>query len=590
MAGGILLSPPSGELAMSIRSPACSVLAAFFMTVALAAFGQESSGRKYALLIGVQEYDKNELRDLQYAEKDVTDLADVLRQAGYKKVTLMTRPVGSRELRYLPLAANIRKELDGFLDGKTRDDTVIVAFAGHGIQFKKDDMPYFCPADARLADRTTLISLGEVYKALEQSQAGVKLLLVDACRNKPRSDFSRARAEVDLESVTRPEGLQPPSGVAALFASSEGQEAYESPTLKHGVFFHFVIEGFKGKAANPKGLVTLDRLRSHVREHVYDYVWDEFRRKQMPASRGKDEGIIPLAQVASLLSAREITNTIGMKLVKIPAGRFTMGSPANEQGRNDDEGPAHEVEITRPFYMGAHEVRVQDFAAFVRGEGYRTEAEKASVGASGYNSDTRWYDLFNRKYSWRNPGFTQEPTHPVVNVTWNDAVAFCRWLSAKEGKTYDLPTEAEWEYACRAGTTTRFHSGDSAASLERVCNLTDQSLKPLLDANYSTKMEFAPWNDGYPFTAPVGSFQPNNFGLYDMQGNVGEWCKDWYAKQYYAASVKNDPQGPYSGKYRVSRGGAWNNDARLCRSAWRCPSDPGYRDCYLGFRAVLRVP
>src|SRR5262249_10455549 len=138
------------------------------------------------------------------------------------------------------------------------------------------------------------------------------------------------------------------------------------------------------------------------------------------------------------------------------------------------------------------------------------------------------------RYSWRNPGFAQTDEHPVVNVSWNDAQAFCDWLSQKEGKKYRLPTEAEWEYGCRANTRTRFHGGDEDGTLWQVANAMDRSLGAQWSYNklknkevqrrLSDWFESVTWDDGYPFTAPVGRFRPNAFGLYDMHGNVWEWC------------------------------------------------------------------
>jgi formylglycine-generating enzyme required for sulfatase activity len=163
-------------------------------------------------------------------------------------------------------------------------------------------------------------------------------------------------------------------------------------------------------------------------------------------------------------------------------------------------------------------------------------------------------------------------------------------LSKKEGKTYDLPAEAEWEYACRAGTSTRFHCGDGDASLEGFCNRFDLTLKPLLDPEKTKNYDFAPWRDGYAFTAPAGSFKPNSFGLHDMHGNVWEWCKDWYKKDYYAEGPASDPQGPATGTSRVLRGGSFFSFARDCRSAFRSLDEPGWRDYSNGFRVVCRVP
>ena len=141
----------------------------------------------------------------------------------------------------------------------------------------------------------------------------------------------------------------------------------------------------------------------------------------------------------------------------------------------------------------------------------------------------------------------------MVNVSWNDAVAFCKWLSRKEGKTYRLPTEAEWEYACRAGTTTRYYSGDDPETLAKVGNVADAAVKAKFpDWKFTIKA-----NDGYVFTAPVGKFKPNAFGLYDMHGNAWQWCADWYGPEYYAKSLADDPTGPASGNGRVLRGGSW---------------------------------
>ena len=128
----------------------------------------------------------------------------------------------------------------------------------------------------------------------------------------------------------------------------------------------------------------------------------------------------------------------------------------------------------------------------------------------------------------------------MVNVSWNDAVAFCKWLSKKEGKTYRLPTEAEWEYACRAGTTTRYYSGDDPETLAKVGNVADAAFKAKFpDWEYTIKA-----NDGYVFTAPVGKFKPNAFGLYDMHGNAWQWCADWYGEEYYAHVARRRPNWP----------------------------------------------
>ncbi len=291
--------------------------------------------------------------------------------------------------------------------------------------------------------------------------------------------------------------------------------------------------------------------------------------------------------------AKEITSSIGMKLKLIQAGEFMMGAPDGEEGRDDDEGQVHRVHITKSFYLGVYEVTVGQFGRFVKDTGYRTDAQKGGKGGWGVNE--RGVTGQKPEYTWKNPGFAQTDDHPVVNVSWNDAVGFCRWLSKKEGKTYRLPTEAEWEYACRGGTTTRFFHGDDPEGLVRMGNVADGT----------AKAKFPDWKwaisgkDGYVFTAPVGRYRANSFGLYDMHGNVFEWCSDRYPWQRkpvddelaesHGTSPVDDPQGPEVGSNRVGRGGSWNYGAAGCRSAYRSHDSPDARCHNLGFRVALSL-
>ncbi len=290
----------------------------------------------------------------------------------------------------------------------------------------------------------------------------------------------------------------------------------------------------------------------------------------------------------------EISNSIGVRLVRIPAGEFMMGSGESAEqivktfsAHNrrpqefKDEYPRHRVRITRPFYLGKYEASVGNFRRFVQDTGYRTEAEKDGQGGWGYNRAIGKCEGRRPQYNWRNPGFPQNDDHPVLNVTWNDAVAFCRWLSRKEGKTYRLPTEAEWEYACRAGTTTRYYNGDDPNALSKVAKTTDPKGRSSFPAVQNLLI---PKEDQGRFTAPVGSLPPNRFGLHDMLGNAWEWCSDWYGEDYYARSPLDDPQGPDSGDRRVRRGGAWNSFPLWARASFRNWNKPDSRCVNLGFR------
>ena len=271
----------------------------------------------------------------------------------------------------------------------------------------------------------------------------------------------------------------------------------------------------------------------------------------------------------------DLTNSIGMKFVRIEPGEFLMGSPAGEEGRGPYEGAdetQHRVRISKPFMMGAHEVTRGQFGAFVDASGHQTEAEKNgwAIAWNGAKLDHM------KGASWRKHWFEQDDNHPVVCVGWNDVQAFAQWLAKKEGKAYRLPTEAQWEYACRAGTNTPFHTGPTIS--------TEQ-------ANYDGNYTYGQGRKGVyrEKTTSVGSFPANPWGLFDMHGNVWEWCNDWYGQ--YPTGEVTDPAGverPQKDSWRVLRGGSWRSPPRHCRAACRSRNSPVIRllNC-LGFRLAL---
>jgi formylglycine-generating enzyme required for sulfatase activity len=253
--------------------------------------------------------------------------------------------------------------------------------------------------------------------------------------------------------------------------------------------------------------------------------------------------------IAGSVAGRPDQSAIDM--VNIPGGVFEMGSAT---GR-DDEKPVHSVRIGA-FSLSRMAVTVGQFRAFVDASGYRTEAERSRgcVVFTGRGWETR------RGVDWRNPGFSQGDDHPVICVSWDDAQAFMRWLTARTGQRYRLPTEAEWEYAARGG-----QSGYCDGDLDSVG-----------------------WYEGNSSGSahPVGRKRPNAYGLYDMIGNVWEWCSDWYGG--YPSSPQTNPTGPTSGSSRVNRGGAWYGAARAC---WhRGKNTPDDRGNGLGFRLATDAP
>ena len=293
-------------------------------------------------------------------------------------------------------------------------------------------------------------------------------------------------------------------------------------------------------------------------------------------------------------------NSIGMEFVYIERGKFMMGSAesADELAKKYElpkelfEGEKqHEVELTKGFYMQTTEVTVGQFRKFVEAEKYKTEAEKG---------DGAWIikdrePVKDKEGNWRNPGFKQDDNHPVTCVSWNDAKAFCKWLNdnEKDGKgTYRLPTEAEWEYACRAGGKGVFQWGDNPDDGKGWCNVADLNFMGEFfkgEDLESCKELYFNFEDGYVYTSPVGKFKANTWGLYDMTGNVTEWCEDWHEEGFYdRAEAKKDPLNETFGdeECRVVRGGSYGDAPVYCRSAYRNSSEPSNRYHNVGFRVV----
>ncbi len=252
-------------------------------------------------------------------------------------------------------------------------------------------------------------------------------------------------------------------------------------------------------------------------------------------------GMIQLGCQTYAQSPKTITNSIGMKLVLIPKGTFMMGSPIEEEGAENDE-EQHQVTIGKDYYLGVTEV---------------TQGQYEKV--MGTNPS-----YFQKRVIRK----SDSSMYPVEQVSWEDAVEFCKKLSdlpeeKKAGRVYRLPTEAEWEYACRAGSKAAYSFG----------------------ANSKTLGDYAWFGENSGGQNLVGEKKANAWGLYDMHGNVWEWCSDWYG--VYPKGSVSDPSGPSEGSVRVNRGGSWFNVAAFCRSAYRYRNAPSYRSLNVGFRVAL---
>ena len=262
------------------------------------------------------------------------------------------------------------------------------------------------------------------------------------------------------------------------------------------------------------------------------------------------------------------------RMALIPAGTFQMGSDDGEA----NEKPMHTVAVSS-FYLSKYEVTVAEFRVFIEASAYRTDAEKE--GSSYGYEGTEWKQITGRNWRHDPEGKLGQDNHPVINVSWNDAQAYIQWLGQKNGHTYRLPTEAEWEYAAGNGSRhTKYSWGNSDVAGRKGGNVADETGKK----SFSDWTIFDGYTDGFVFTAPVGSFDPNDFGLFDITGNVWEWCSDWYNADYYKSSPSKNPAGASSGSARVFRGGSWYDYPQVCRVAFRNGLTPGDRGSFLGFR------
>ncbi len=318
-------------------------------------------------------------------------------------------------------------------------------------------------------------------------------------------------------------------------------------------------------------LVFADWLDEHGQPDRAEFIrvqcelarWVPDRNRRTQLQQRQQELLAPHSRVARWLARvvwREpgrppcLFNSFGMQFALIPAGTFLVGAPPDEQGHFPNETPRHEVTLTRPFHLGVYPVTQRDYAT-VMGTNPSHFTEPNGGG----------------------------PNHPVEEVSWDEAVEFCERLSAlpeerKAGRVYRLPTEAEWEHACRAGTSTAFSWGPTACSTQ---------------ANFSGNNPYGGGARG-PYlerTSSVGSYSPNAFGLYDLHGNVWEWCADRYAADYYHDSPPANPPGPAEGDTHVLRGGSWYIVGRGCRCAERCYTGeaPTTRTGSVGFRVAMTV-
>jgi formylglycine-generating enzyme required for sulfatase activity len=558
-------------------------------------YAEEAPPLRFALVIGNGDY--RYVDNLPNTANDASDMAEKLSSLGYR-VDLqlnsdfggMTRAIGA----WIRLLSADRSS-EGFF-----------WYAGHGVQVAGEN--YLLPVDINAEDEAGIVfgayPLGRLLLSLEQT-AGNKLNLVvlDACRDNPFKNLAGGSRGLSRGFVTVE---HPPQDIFIMFSTAPGTTAADGEDTRNSPFTEAFLKYIDSGEILPvmAGLITRETMRltggkqrpyqngSIVSELYYSIAPGTGSASGAPGS-GVPDGPGNGAPGTPRPVARDIGGTPqnapvapAPDMAALPGGTFNMGSPEMELDRVGFRERRHEVRVDG-FYLGVRELTLGEFRRFAGETGYRTTAEQAG-GAFAYNEAGGEWE-FRADADWRRPGFRQGEDHPVVNVSWFDAVAYCNWLSEKEGRKpayaisgedvrwdrsadgYRLPTEAEWEYACRAETTAPFSTGERISTAQ---------------ANYNGNFPYNYGNRGLfrKATLPAASFRPNPWGLYDMHGNVWEWCWDFYGLTDGGTETLENPAGPETGAHRVNRGGGWDSPAKDLRSAARSSDFPETAGSSAGFR------
>ena len=579
------------------------------------------AANRRALVIGNSNYDIQGGR-LPNAAGDAIDIADALGTAGFE-VTLKT------DIQTLETFEQVTDAFIGQLSGR---EIALFYYSGHGIQMEGKN--YLIPTQEGIQSgyqvKHRALDVSYLIDGMTEKHPGLSLVVLDACRNNPFPKAGKGGADKGLGRMDAPndmiiayatapnqtaddgEGKHSPYAQALLdelkasarapipqffnqvgVRVSEKSEGKQSPRIESSPLHHnYCFSACSNQTVSASiGEITQPKSDPQSAENIY---WQSIQNKTQAAyfesylNRYPQGQYVELARLkleelrqvkvepapepvaVAAVVTREASDTSGIEMVNIPGGRFRMGASSAEAGSQADERPVHEVEV-KGFKLGKYEVTREQFASF--------------VDATGYNAGSSCLTYENGKgeersgRNWQNPGNSQEPRHPVVCVNLQDAEAYIRWLNQQTGKRYRLPTEAEWEYAARGGSETARYWGESAESACRYANVGDLTGAETFGWD---KAKQHPCSDGYSFTAPVGSFQANGFGLYDMLGNVWEWTCSVYTESGYNGSEKLCNKDATS--RRVLRGGSWDTYPESVRAAYRDGNDVSYRFNYYGFR------
>ena len=574
-------------------------------------FTLAANEKRVALLIGNSQYEQQ--GRLKNPKNDATDMAAKLRNLGFD-----TQLVTDANRQNLVSAVRTFRE-----KAKGSQTVALFFYAGHGVQVNGEN--YLVPVDADLQTESDVTTECYALSSLlnDLNNTALKVIILDACRDNPfqatqttRGGNTRGLAQVKAATgtyiaystapgTTAADGSEKRNSpyTAALLAAmdktdisieqtfkvvrqqlkQQGQEPWENSSLTGEFYFNYTGNPTPTPKPTPVPPASTDSDNDGIidsKDHCPTQYGDI-------SNYGCPKTAPPPTPPATADTYTEDPNGLGIVMQKIKGGTFTMGSNDTEAG--SDEKPTHSVTLD-DFYMGKYEVTLAQFKAFVKDSGYKTDAEKRT---DDYGSYVYENGSWNKKdgINWRHDAEGKIQTneqHPVIHVSWNDAVEYCKWLSRKTGKSYTLPTEAQWEYAAGNGSRhTKYAWGNGSPTNSKGGNVADETGANKFNWTKNESNIFVGYTDGYATTAPVGQFGANDYGLYDMTGNVWEWCRDWYAADYYSKSPSRNPENTTTATYRVLRGGSWLIYARFCRAAYRSYGTPSLRNNYIGFRLVF---
>lgn len=504
--------------------------------------------KQLALVIGNAAYPN---RPLANSVHDAEAMARRLRELNFD-VALVT-DAGRKSMG---------QAIDAFLAKLGTGDVAFFYYSGHGMQV--DGENYLIPIDFQGQNETDVRydthPLGRLEERMERSGAQLNILVLDACRDNPY----RAVVRSGVAGLAAPNAGR---GTFIALATSPGHTASDNPTGRNGLFTEYLLE-----ALSTRGL-ALDDVFNLVRERVDEasggrqVPWTlssvvgrySFLPGEAPPAPVAVSAPVPVSRGPHVGDSK-VNPIDGQKYMWIPPGTFMMGCSPGDAECFDDEKPAHEVALTRGFWMGQTAVTVGAWKRYAQATGKPMPPDKDNFGR-----------LLNAAAG--------NDTLPVVAVTWDEAAGFCGWAGMR------LPTEAEWEWAARAGTT-----GARYGNLDDIAWYGDNSGRERIDStalwssdqkSYAQKL-----HDNGNGPKPAGQKQPNGYRLYDVLGNVWQWTADWYGEKYYQASEKQDPSGPPGGTERALRGGSWGGNPLGVRVSGRRRGVPGDRVSSLGLRCV----